>query len=381
MRHLISLVLIALIALFTPNPARSQALAIEGLNELGKAGDHIRDFHLTQLEEARRLKQLVKFREKVNDIWRETTPARQKADERVKTAKTALEAKRQSLASYERQYGPPERWPPEHQPKAKELADLERAVVQLESARDAVARIDDDARQITGMLQKLDQAIFAKQFEWYKKKSEDLAQSVEHLRQTTSGLAATWQPSPAPPTRVKNDTADVLVWVNGVRIEPGKDARIVAPTNTWLQVTVQAQTPRRLFILDKGKNPTAHTTIAETTPYALVFDLDAGAGNTHTEWRSHDEVYTWVTSSPHWKVVPEVQVGASGQGPTGDALRFKVPFIAKDRFGRDGWQSYALCFHGEVKWTMTRTGKMSMAPKDESEPIRGGCVIIDVFSS
>jgi len=364
-----------------PTEGHTQVLVIEGLNELGKAGDRIRDFHLTQLEEARRLKQLVRFREKVNDIWRETTPARKRADERVQTAKAALEAKRQMLSSYVRQYGPPEQWPAEHQPKAKELAEIERSVVQLEAARDAIGRIDDDSRTLTGMLQKLDQATFARQFEWYNRKAKELGDGVEHLRQTVIGLKTSWEPSKAPPLRVKNDTKDVTVWVNGELLTQGQEKRVVAPTNSWVQVLVIGMTERRQFVVDKGKNPTQHTRIIEASPYALVFDLDAGAGNTHTEWRSHDEVYNWATSLTSWKVQPEVVVAASGSGPQGDIVRFKVPYIAKDRFGAGGWHNYALCFHGEVKWTMTRSGKMSMPPKDESESIKGGCVVIDVFSS
>lgn len=351
------------------------------LPDVGAVADRLHERQVAELQSARRLQRLVDFRERVNDIWRETTPLNKRANEEVARARTALEAKRKSLADYLRAYGPPEQWPAEHGPKARELQALERDLAHLEAARAEVAALDDNARRLTGILQRIDQATFARNFTWYNGKAQELIDGVGNLRQTVASLLSTRQPSTAPPLRIKNDTKDVHVWVNGDLFLPGQEKRVSVSTGGFVQLLALGMTERRRFIIDKGTNPTRHSTVTDKSDYTLVFDLDTGAGNTHTEWRSHDESYRWATSSPHWKVAPDITVGNSGRGPTGDVLRFKVPFIPKDRFGANGWQSYALCFHGEVKWTMTRTGKMAAPPKTESESIRGGCVIIDVFSS
>lgn len=380
MKRTIPLVLVSLFTL-APVPAHAQLFVIEGLNELGNVGQRIHDNHIKALQEARRLKKLEAYREAVNAMWRETTPAKQKLGERLATAKTALAAKRQQLRDYLDRYGAPDGWPPEHQDKAKALGELERSVAQLESVHAQIDSIDVRARKVSLHMQDVDQRGFAEGLVRYNQWAQDLEDSIANMRQTLDGFKVAWQPSAAPPLRVKNDTRDVSVWVNGQPIPPGQSLRISAPTGAWVTIFVQGQTERRKFVIEKGQNPTRHTSIIDASPYVLAFDLDAGAGNTRTVWQSHDEVYRWVTTSSAWKVVPEIQVAPSGEGPQGDVVRFKVPYIAKDRFGADGWQSYPLCFHGELTWTMTRTGEMARPPQDESEKVQGGCVVIDVFSS
>jgi hypothetical protein len=309
-----------------PSTVDAQA-SFSFLPNVGAIANDLHERHVAELQKVRRLQRLIDFREKANDIWRETTPLNKRANEEVERARTVLEAKRNSLAAYLRQYGAPEQWPAEHQPKAKELMTLERELSHLEAARAEVAALDDNARRFTGILQRIDQTTFARNFALYDKKAQELIDGVGNLRQTVASLLSTLQPSKAPPLRVKNDTRDVHVWINGDLLLPGQEKRVSVPTGGFVQVLALGMTERRRFIIDKGDNPTRHSTVTDKSPYALVIDLDTGAGNTHTEWRAHDESYRWVTSSPDWKIAPEITVGNSGRGPTGDTLHFKVPFV------------------------------------------------------
>ena len=140
-------------------------------------------------------------------------------------------------------------------------------------------------------------------------------------------------------------------------------------------------TERRKFIMDKGENPTPHTKLHEASPWILDFTIDTGAGATRTTWKSESESYLWNFFHDQWKVDTEVTVGDSGEGPKGDVLRFKVPYIPKERFGERSWQVYTFAFRGELEWHMTRRGAMTAPDKTEAEKVPGGTVTIEVFAN
>lgn len=332
--------------------ARGVVALAGAMSELNNMQYHMDALLKNKMAEAIQEKNFAKFQKYMSEMRQQMIAYKTKSEAAYQEADRV--ARKMEANHTEKD---PSKW------EEKDRAAYEKAKADRETCmkhKQAYQALSGEIKKVSQVADRMDAKTFSKFAPQMTQRLHSLQAALDQFRVTTG--SAPLSTGNASPVKIENQTKDVWFLVGSTWLKPGDKPLTVAGDK--ITIRALAMTKNRDFVMNK--QPTAHTTVNERSPYVFRFTVDAGGGTGETSWECVEETYEWHGYGPgSAKFEPQV----STTKRKNDTLTWTPPRVSAA--AGEAPKVFTFGVRAELKWNYERKGAMGNVKRTDNESANG----------